>query len=314
MPNHPLKDLMERKGSVVIDGAMSTALEKKGCDLNDALWSAKVLIEEPQKIFDVHYDYFVSGANVAITASYQATEAGFLKKGLSSERARGLIELSARLASDARREFTEKNPGTDAADYLIAGAVGPYGAYLANGAEYTGDYSLTAQEYEDFHILRMQALRAGGADFFAFETLPRIDEASVLLALARRLGMSSWVTFTLRDSEHISSGESLADAARLCDRDGGVDAIGLNCVKRELVSDALKLIRSVSDKPLIVYPNSGEQYDPKTKTWSHPSGSRGWEQFVPQWHSLGALCIGGCCRTLPSDIVEIARLMEAYQK
>lgn len=68
---------------LILDGAMATELESKGLDLNDALWSAKVLAEQPDVIEQVHYEYFQAGADCAMTASYQATIDGFLKKGYS---------------------------------------------------------------------------------------------------------------------------------------------------------------------------------------------------------------------------------------
>ena len=135
MAQHLLADLIRQTGSVVIDGAMSTALEKAGCDLNDKLWSARVLIEEPAKIRQVHADYFEAGANVAITASYQATEAGFSERGINSKTAYGLIVQSVALAKEARADFLARHPDKDPKSLLIAGAVGPDGANRANGAE-----------------------------------------------------------------------------------------------------------------------------------------------------------------------------------
>ncbi len=123
--------------------------------------------------------------------------------------------------------------------------------------------------------------------------------------------LSAWVTFTLADEGHLPDGTLVEDAARLCATSPAVDALGLNCVKRELAAGALKRMASVTDLPLILYPNSGETYDAATKTWHHPVGGPGWQHFVGPWQSLGVKCLGGCCRTLPSDIVEIARLMKA---
>ena len=100
--NHPLRDLIAAKGSVVIDGAMSTALESLGCNLNDSLWSAKILAEDPEKIYEVHRRYYEAGADVAITASYQASEAGFKAKGIGAEKAAELIALSVTLARKRR--------------------------------------------------------------------------------------------------------------------------------------------------------------------------------------------------------------------
>ena len=305
---HPLRDLIRERGSVVIDGAMSTALEKLGCDLNNRLWSARILADDPEKIRTVHAQYFEAGADVAITASYQATAAGFADAEINETEAARLIRLSVTLAREARDAY-ERNPPNR--PLLVAGAVGPYGAYLADGSEYTGHYHLTDDAYREFHRVRLDALKAAGADLIAVETQPKLEEVAVLLKMLEARELSAWVTFTLADEGHLPDGTLVEDAARLCATSPAVDALGLNCVKRELAAGALKRMASVTDLPLILYPNSGETYDAATKTWHHPVGGPGWQHFVGPWQSLGVKCLGGCCRTLPSDIVEIARLMTA---
>ena len=305
---HPLRSLIQTRGAVVIDGAMSTALEKLGCDLNHRLWSARVLAEDPDKIRTVHTQYFEAGADVAITASYQATAAGFAAAGIDKTEAARLIGLSVTLAQEARTAYLKAHPGRT---LLIAGAVGPYGAYLADGSEYTGRYHLTADEYREFHRVRLDALKAAGADLIAIETQPKLEEVAVLLKMLEERNLSAWVTFTLADEGHLPDGTPVEEAARLCATSAAVDALGLNCVKRELAAGALKRMAAVTDLPLILYPNSGETYDAATKTWHHPVGGPGWHHFVAPWKSLGVKCLGGCCRTLPADIVEIARLMKA---
>ena len=305
---HPLRDLIRERGSVVIDGAMSTALEKLGCDLNNRLWSARILADDPEKIRTVHAQYFEAGADVAITASYQATAAGFADAEINETEAARLIRLSVTLAREARDAYERNHPNWP---LLVAGAVGPYGAYLADGSEYTGHYHLTDDAYREFHRVRLDALKAAGADLIAVETQPKLEEVAVLLKMLEARELSAWVTFTLADEGHLPDGTLVEDAARLCATSPAVDALGLNCVKRELAAGALKRMASVTDLPLILYPNSGETYDAATKTRHHPVGGPGWQHFVGPWQSLGVKCLGGCCRTLPSDIVEIARLMKA---
>lgn len=305
---HPLRDLIRERGSVVIDGAMSTALEKLGCDLNNRLWSARILADDPEKIRTVHAQYFEAGADVAITASYQATAAGFADAEINETEAARLIRLSVTLAREARDAYERNHSNRP---LLVAGAVGPYGAYLADGSEYTGRYHLTDDAYREFHRVRLDALKAAGADLIAVETQPKLEEVAVLLKMLEARELSAWVTFTLADEGHLPDGTLVEDAARLCATSPAVDALGLNCVKRELAAGALKRMASVTDLPLILYPNSGETYDAATKTWHHPVGGPGWQHFVGPWQSLGVKCLGGCCRTLPSDIVEIARLMKA---
>jgi homocysteine S-methyltransferase len=324
MPSHaPLSSLLEYGEHLPADGALATELEARGCNLDDPLWSAKVLVEQPQVIKDVHRDYFEAGARIATTASYQATPQGFARRGMSEGEALDLVALSVRLADEARREYMVLAP--DAGPLLIAGSVGPYGAYLADGSEYRGDYALTPAEFRDFHRPRIAALVEAGADFLACETLPSFAEAEALLALTLEYDVESWFSFSLRDGTHISDGTPLAAVAGLFDAQPLVAAIGVNCVPLHLVAPALPALRQSTEKPLVAYPNSGETYDPVTKTWGPAAvqGSTGpgradagnggqpgsLAEGTAAWRELGARIIGGCCRTTPGDIAAVKRVL-----
>ena len=311
---HPLGDVIRRRGALVIDGAMSTALEKLGMVLNDSLWSARALIEHPEFVREVHRQYFEAGANAAITDSYQATEAGFGAKGYTTEEARNWIRRSAELAREAKNDVLLEHPEWVPEDLLVAGAIGPYGAYLADGSEYTGAYQLTRAEFVKFHELRLNALLDGGADVLAIETQPRLDEVLAVLSMIENRDVTCWVTVTLKEGA-MPDGTDLETFAKTMDANPQVEAFGINCVKREWVEPALLKMREFTEKSLVVYPNSGETYDPVTKTW-HAAGPHepSWSHYVPLWEKTGALCLGGCCRTLPQDISEIARLVGAAKK
>lgn len=310
-----LSRMLDAGSKLTLDGALATELEARGCNLEDPLWSAKVLLEQPQLIKQVHRDYFDAGATVAITASYQATPRGFRQRGIGEAEALGLVALSVRLADDARREYLAENP--EAGPLLIAGSVGPYGAYLADGSEYRGDYTLSRIEFMEFHRPRIAALVEAGVDLLACETLPSVSETKALLALVEEFNVEAWFSFTLRDGEHISDGTTLANVARLCATQPRVVAIGVNCVPLELVSPSLRALRKVTSIPLIAYPNSGESYDALTKTWTPGPAVGGADGKQPAsiaegtgiWQELGARLIGGCCRTTPQDIAGIGRYM-----
>lgn len=308
--NTTLSTLLDAGKDLVLDGALATELEAHGCDLEDALWSAKVLLEQPELIKQVHRDYFDAGASVAITASYQATPQGFARRGLSEEESLELVALSVRLADEARQEYVAANPGSG--PLLVAGSVGPYGAYLADGSEYRGDYTLSAAEFRDFHRARIAALVEAGADFLACETLPSYAEAEALLALVAEFDVESWFTFTLRDSAHISDGTPLADVAALLSAEPRVAAVGVNCVPLELVTGALGNFAKSSNKPLVAYPNSGETYDAVTKTWGPAGNGLSAETLAGnagEWLGRGARLLGGCCRTNPKDIEALSANM-----
>lgn len=315
----PLTNLLSRillaGAELTVDGALATELETHGCDLDDSLWSAKVLLEQPELIKRVHRDYFAAGAQIAITASYQATPQGFAQRGIPEDEALELVALSVQLAQEARREFLAENPR--ATPLLIAGSVGPYGAFLADGSEYRGDYILSTDEFKDFHRPRIAALVGAGVDLLACETLPSLSEAKALLEIVEEYGIESWFAFTLRDGSHISDGTTLADVASLCEGYSHVAAIGVNCVPLELVSPALDALAKATHLPLIAYPNSGESYDPTSKTWGPAPVAAGVDgaraqslaELAGSWRDAGARLVGGCCRTTPRDIAAVANAL-----
>jgi homocysteine S-methyltransferase len=316
MTNNPIASILKNHPALVIDGALATELERRGFDLRDKLWSAKILLEQPEAIQQVHYDYFKAGADCAITASYQATIEGFAKRGLNEQEAIALIQRSVKLAQDARDEFwKDESNRAGRSKPFIAASVGPYGAFLANGEEYVGNYGLTEKELMDFHRPRMQALVETGADLLAFETIPSLIEAQALAKLLKEFpNITAWISFTARDGKHISEGQVFADCVRQLENNPQIAAIGINCTSPKFISSLIREAKKVTDKPLLVYPNSGETYDPNKKDWNiNPERGRGddpahhsFGEQAKEWHEAGARLIGGCCRTTPEDISVIA--------
>ncbi|MBN3154391.1 homocysteine S-methyltransferase [Pectobacterium brasiliense] len=307
MRKNTVTEMLATASTIVLDGALATELEARGCDLTDPLWSAKVLVENPALIDQVHLDYFNAGAQCAITASYQATPQGFKARGYSEAESLALIAKSVQLAAQARDDYRRDNP--QAGTLLVAGSVGPYGAYLADGSEYRGDYQLPQVEMMAFHRPRIAALHRAGADLLACETLPAFAEIEALIALLAEFPQAqAWFSFTLRDSEHLSDGTPLRTVLARVNACSQVAAVGINCIALENVTPALTHLSSLTDLPLVVYPNSGEQYDAVTKTWSSAHDDAcSLTAYLPEWQAAGARLIGGCCRTTPADIAGIAR-------
>lgn len=303
-----LETILNNQRIAIIDGAMATELEARGCDLNDDLWSARVLLEQPELIRAVHLDYFNAGADIAITASYQATVDGFAKRGLSREQALDLMKKSVLLAQEARDEFWAKEENRiGRIRPLIAGSVGPYGAYLADGSEYRGDYNLSEDELIAFHRPRVEALIASGADLLACETIPCGIEARALIRLLAEIpNASAWFTFTAKDGEHISNGERIADIAAFLDAKPQAAAIGINCTSPLYIPALVREIKKVTSKPIIVYPNSGEYYSAVTNSWHGETSSDKFGLQSKEWFENGATLIGGCCRTTPGHIHEVS--------
>ncbi|WP_152655748.1 homocysteine S-methyltransferase [Oceanobacillus sp. CFH 90083] len=306
---NPVASLLNQFETLILDGALATELEKLGCNLDDPLWSARVLLDEPEKIRKVHYAYFKAGADIAITASYQASIEGFKKRGISEKEARVLIKKTVELAQEAREDYWQEKMESARPYPLVAGSVGPYGAYLADGSEYIGNYGVSDQLLYAFHRPRMEALVEAGADLLAVETIPSLQEARVVCNLLKEFpGIPAWMTFTLKDAVHISEGTELKACAELLNSYSQIAAVGVNCVTTAFVSDAVQELKAYTQKPIIIYPNSGEHYDPETKTWSGDNSVHV-DTAAADWAEKGAGIIGGCCRTGPEDIRGISRVL-----
>lgn len=288
------------QGFGVIDGGLATELERASADLSGGLWSARLLAEQPELIRDVHTAYFEAGANIAITASYQASYAGFAAIGLDREETNRLLRRSVSLAAEARdgaKLLGARQP------MWVAASVGPYGAVLHDGSEYRGDYGLSVKALTDFHADRLEILAGAGADLLACETIPSLDEARALVAVLRRVPSArAWLSFTSRDDRHTAQGEPLVDCARLLDAEPQVIAVGVNCVPPDRAASLIRELRRGTAKPIVVYPNSGEVWDGQAQCWRGSATARPFRELAREWIAAGATWIGGCCRTTPADI------------
>lgn len=309
-----IADWLARQGHLVLDGALGTELARRGADIDDPLWSARLLIERPELIREVHLDYFRVGADVATTATYQATFEGFAKRGLGHEEAAGLMRLAVALACEARDTFWHEAQHDPAQAHrarpLVAASIGPYGAMLADGSEYRGHYGLDEAALMDFHRPRLQLLADSGADLLACETVPCLAEARALARLLQEQpGSEAWISFSCRDGAHDSQGEPFGDCVAALDGFAQVAAIGLNCTAPQHVESLVRIARARTRKPVVVYPNAGEHYDAVRKVWhgtAHDGGAALAEAAM-HWADAGARLIGGCCRTTPQDIAAICR-------
>ncbi|TKA72030.1 hypothetical protein B0A55_05731 [Friedmanniomyces simplex] len=317
------RSLLQQRGGLIIDGALATELETKTLDLNHPLWSGKALRDHSSIIQGVHLSYFLAGADIAITSSYQASTQGLKDHfGLDEPEAAKLIKKSVELAQNARREARESGKIEKCRRLLVAGSVGPYGAYLADGSEYLGDYKRAFAEFQDFHRPRIAALVEQGADLLAIETMPSLPEIEAIVALLKSDFPTTiaWISCTLRDAEHLSDGTPMADVLRLVVGSEQIVAFGINCVPMRLCTAALRNLQSCfenlpapgSELPLLCYPNSGETWNAGTKTWSgsHAAAENELATRVVYWRDAGAKLIGGCCKMGLKDMAEITRALQ----
>lgn len=280
---------------VLLDGGLSTTVEMLGHDISGQLWSARLLLDSPEAIVEAHRAFFAAGAEVATTASYQATFDGFAAQGIARAQAAELMTRSVALAKEAASEVTDRPT-------WVAASMGPYGAMLADGSEYHGRYGLTVGELREFHRPRIEVMAAAGADVLAFETLPCSAEVEAVLIEIDAVGVDCWVSLSIEGSR-TRAGEPIADVTAMVNDVDAVVAFGVNCSTPSDATEALAAVAR-SDKPVIIYPNSGEGWDAVQRTWVATESDPTFP--VPRWVADGARLVGGCCRVTPRDISAMA--------
>jgi homocysteine S-methyltransferase len=289
---------------LVLDGGLSNQLTAQGHDLSDELWSARLLRDDPEAIVEAHLAYFLAGASVAITSSYQATFEGFAKHGIDRDETARLLRRSVALGREAVERARAR--GIDR-PLWVAASVGPYGAMLADGSEYRGRYGLGVDALEAFHRPRMEVLAEAGPDLLAVETIPDVDEARALVRIIGDLGVPAWLTYSV-GGDRTRAGQPLDEAFALAADVPAIVGVGVNCCLPEDVEAAVGAASRAAGKPVVVYPNSGESWDASARAW------RGRSTFDPErvsaWRAAGARLIGGCCRVGPDQITQLAAALE----
>jgi S-methylmethionine-dependent homocysteine/selenocysteine methylase len=302
----PLARLLAGGRVVVIDGGLATELEAEGHHLGDQLWSARLLADEPEAIVAAHLAYFRVGARIAITASYQATFEGFALRGIDHQEAAALLRRSVTLAGEARDRYRAEQAPVDAGPLLVAASVGPYGAWLADGAEYRGRYGLDVRALRDFHRERLGVLWTAGPDLLACETIPDLVEVRALADLVDEAATCAWLALSCADGGHLRDGTPVEEAAAIAEATRGFVAVGVNCTAPEHVEELVARIAGVTAKPIIVYPNSGEGWEAGARRWVPASGPDVDVATARRWVAAGARLVGGCCRVGPDRIGELA--------
>lgn len=298
--------LSAQEAVLILDGGFGSELVQAGHDLSSPLWSAAILQQDPQAISDLHLAYLEAGAQCIISASYQLSLPGAAALGISAQETRELLLASVQLAKSACAAFVASHSELNF-DPLIAASIGPYGAYLADGSEYCGDYAVNDETLRQFHRQRLEWLDQSGADILACETIPSLQEAEVLAALLETARTPAWVSFACKNHHQLNDGHSLQQAAALFADHPTVFAIGVNCTSPNYIETLVAEIKQgAGDKAIVVYPNSGESYNAGNKTWSGTVTPLECATAAKRWRLAGARLIGGCCRMGPDHIREIA--------
>lgn len=298
---------------LLLDGGLSNQLEKQGCDLNHKLWSARLLELDPESIIKAHLSYLNAGAGCITTSSYQATIPGFKEAGYDLSTAELLMKKTVELSAEAVDRFISS--GSCKVKPLIAASIGPYGAYLADGSEYRGNYGISKNDLRDFHITRINLLNSSEADLFACETIPDMKEAVVLGEILTGIDKPAWISFSCCDESHLNDGTPIKECTELFADHPNIFAIGVNCTNPKYISGLLDILNLYAgEKKIVIYPNSGEAYHADSKTWSGFTDLKFLELMAGEWLDKGADLIGGCCRMGPRHIQAIGRAVYQNQK
>lgn len=274
----------------LLDGGLATALEDLGNTFTSELWTGELLKSAPDQIREAHAAFVKAGAEIIITSTYQVSFPGCIAKGWTHKEVVDALKNSIQLARDANSP-------------KVAASIGPYGAYLADGSEYRGNYEATEEQLREFHKERLEILIDCKPDLLAIETIPEIREARVLLQLIKDMNntIPVWIAFSCKDELRLCSGESFRDAAKVS-KELGADFVGINCTSPELVTALLESAKDYG--PFVVYPNAGRTWNEKLKRLEGATVKLS-EQHIQQWSDCGATIIGGCCGIGPKEIAQV---------
>ena len=275
-----------------LDGGLSTALENNGNKLTTSLWTGELILAKPSEITKAHLDFISVGSEIIITSSYQLSYLGCGKRGWSQAQTDDALRASTHLAKDAVTASGRV--------VKVAASVGPYGAALADGSEYKGNYGITKSFLKDFHARRLEVLISTSPDLLALETMPDTFEVEVLLELLSDCPIPYWVSYSCKAGNQTNAGQSFTEAVSLAKN---AMAVGINCTAPELITDLLLSAEGI--KPFVVYPNSGRSWNAKTKEWEGSSEAGFDDLLVKSWISAGAQIIGGCCGIGADEILNL---------
>lgn len=292
---NPFASWLDAGRTVVLDGGLGTELERRGYRDLDRLWSSALVEVDPAALREVHRDFLLAGSDVIATATYQAAVPTLIECGHERGSAMRVLRDAVRLAVEER--------DAHAPSALVAASIGPFGAHLADGSEYTGAYRLSDDELHAFQSARWHLLAESDADLLACETMPSLADVRACVRLMKETPERwAWISLMCRDAGHLVDGTALTEVLALLDDVPNLAAVGANCVPPCLVPALMDAFRAATPLPLMIYPNASNAWKMEM---GRPLDELSPAEFAAQsvaWRSHGAQIIGGCCKTTPSHV------------
>ena len=272
----------------LLDGSMSFPLEQLGYNLKNKLWTGMALISDPDIIKNIHKDYINAGADYISTSTYQVSYDRLQNMGYQSSEIKKVFQKSIDLVKEAIKESRSKK------EIKIVGSFGPFASYDPNASEYVGKYNSTDDEIKNFHLNNINIIEETDLDIILYETIPCLREIEILSKVLSQTNKEIWISITCNENIEFRDGSSFKEACKIISQIEQITTLGINCFSPLLVEKALKELKKYSNKKTLVYPNSGEKYNPKDKYWSGKNEFN--NLMIKNWLSLSPDIIGGCCR------------------
>jgi len=272
----------------LLDGSMSFPMEHLGYNLKNKLWTGMALISDPDIIKNIHKDYINAGADYISTSTYQVSYDRLQNMGYQSSEIKKVFQKSVDLVKEAIKESGSKK------EIKIVGSFGPFASYDPNASEYVGKYNSTDDEIKNFHLNNINIIEETDLDIILYETIPCLREIKILSKILSQTNKEIWISITCNENIEFRDGSSFKEACKIISQIEQITTLGINCFSPLLVEKALKELKKYSNKKTLVYPNSGEKYNPKDKYWSGKNEFN--NLMIKNWLSLSPDIIGGCCR------------------
>ena len=279
---------------------MGNELLARRSDLVSGLWSAQYLIDAPQLVKEIHLEYINAGADLITTNTY-STIPSYLSKKNVENRMPELIGLAGKLAREAADD-SEK-------EIIVAGSLPPL------EESYRPDLVIDAEEAIPIYEVLIKELTPF-VDIFICETMSSIKEMQHVMEALNNLDNKKpvWISWTLKEDKknRLRSGESIEEAFN-ASATVKPEAYLFNCTDPYAISEGIKVLKQLTQKPIGGYPNvfnvpDGWTLDNDIQVSVRDLSIEKFLEFAEEWRKLGASIIGGCCGIGPRFIKAISDL------